>query len=49
MEDIEDAAIRMAKFNFSKKQIWAGLDSATVQKYKNFPELNFMLVEPTYL
>jgi hypothetical protein len=39
----------MAKFNFSKKQIWAGLDNETLLKYKGFVELNYLLVEPTYL
>lgn len=46
---VEDAAVRMAKFNSQKTSIWAALDSATVQKYKNIPELNFLLVEPIYL
>lgn len=40
MDGVEDAAVRMAKFNRSKKLIWAGLDEATVKKYINFPELN---------
>ena len=49
ISDVEDAALRMAKFNFSKKQIWAGLDNETLLKYKGFVELNYLLVEPTYL
>jgi hypothetical protein len=44
MQDVEDAAIRMAKFNHSKKEIWAPLDNATLQKYSNVMELNFDLV-----
>lgn len=49
MQDIEDAAIRMAKFNQSKKEFWAALDNATLLKYNNVMELNFMLVQPFYL
>ena len=49
MQDVEDAAVRMAKFNHSKKEIWAALDNSTLQKYSNIMELNFMLVQPFYL